>query len=229
MGDTNGNRYQQVYSSSFFAPVGPQQEITSVAFRPKQGAFLTFIGSTLNISNITIQLSTTPRNADTDFPNGLNADLASNVGPDATVVYSGPLSLSTDRVLGDNDVEDFDFLINFATPFLYRPELGNLLLEVIIPPGAIISSTNAAGARANNFPQLDTFTDGFPSRDGTASANDANLLDGLTIGSNTTTGVVTQFQTTAVPEPASLVLWGLISAAGGVAVWRRPRRRAATL
>jgi len=46
------------------------QSITDIAFRPKQGAFLTNIGSMLTISNLIVQLSTTTRNADTDFPNG---------------------------------------------------------------------------------------------------------------------------------------------------------------
>ena len=207
VGDTNGNRYQQVYSSAFFLSVGPDQAITAVAFRPKQGAFGTFIGSMLILSDVTVRLSTTPRNADTDFPNGLNADLATNVGADVRTVFSGPLTLTTDRLLFDTDVEDFDFLIPFQTPFRYRPAAGNLLLEVIIPAGATVRSNGA------NFTQLDSFTDGFPSRDGTASATDANLLDGLTVGSNSTTGAVTQFTTVAVPEPASLALLG-----GGVVV-----------
>ena len=215
VGDTNGTRYQQIYSSSFFAGVGPQQLITDVAFRPKQGAFGSFIGSSLTISNLIVQLSTTARNADTDFPNGLNADLATNPGPDATTVFSGPITLTTDRVFSDRDVEDFDFLITFQTPFFYQPGLGNLLLDVIIPAGARVSSNG------NNFPQLDRFTDAFPSRDGTASATDANLLDGLTVGSNSTTGVVTRFSVTAVPEPATLAVFGGVALAGALGYRRR--------
>lgn len=220
VGDTNGNRYQQVYSSSFFSSVGPVQLITDVAFRPKQGALGTFIGNRLTLSDVIVRLSTTPRNADTDFPNGLNADLATNPGADAQTVYQGALTLTTDRLFGDPDVEDFDFLITFQNPFIYQPGLGNLLLEVIIPAGAVV------GSNGRNFTQLDTFTDGFPSRDGTASATDANLLDGLTVGSNSTTGAVTRFSTTAIPEPASVIVFG-----GGIgltllATWRRRRATA---
>lgn len=219
-GDTNGNRYQQVYSSAFFAGGGPVQLITDVGFRPKQGAFLNLIGNTLNISNVTVRLSTTPRAADTNFPNGLNADLATNVGADAMTVYQGALTLTTDRLFGDTDVEDFDFLIQFQNPFLYQPGRGNLLLELIIPPTATVTSNGTIG-----FTQLDSFTDGFPSTDGTASAFDANLLDGLTIGSNSTTGAVTRFSTTpvATPEPTTLALFGGL-ALGLLGVRRRVKR-----
>ena len=221
VGDTDGNRYQQIYSSSFFAAVGPMQSITDIAFRPKQGAFGTFIGNRLTISNLIVQLSTTTRNADTDFPNGLNGDLATNPGADATTVFSGPITLTTTRGLFDTGIANFDFLITFQTPFLYRPGSGNLLLDVIIPAGATITSRTATGATAANFPQLDSFTDGFPSRDGTASATDANLLDGLTVGSNSTTGVVTRFSSTAVPEPATLLAFGGLAVAGVLGSRRR--------
>jgi hypothetical protein len=100
-------------------------------------------------------------------------------------------------------VEDFDFLITFQTPFTYRPGAGNLLLEIVIPAGAMVRSNG------NSFTQLDSFTDGFPSRDGTASATDANLTDGITVGANSTTGAVTQFNVQVVPEPATLALFGV--------------------
>ena len=160
-------------------------------------------------------MSTTPRNADTDFPNGLNGDLATNPGADATTVYRGAVTLSTPRRLFDTGIANFDFLITFQTPFLYRPGAGNLLLDLIIPAGATVSSNGA------NFPQLDSFTDGFPSRDGTASATDANLRDGSTVGSNSTTGVLTRFSSTAVPEPATLVAFGGLAVAGVLGSRRR--------
>lgn len=218
-GDANGNRYQQVYSSTFFESGGGLQSISAVAFRPRQGAFGNFIPASVTFRGLTVTLSTTPRSADTNFPTGLNADLATNVGPDLTTVFSGDITLSTDRQLFDTDVEDFDFLIPLQTPFLYRPSLGNLLLEVIVPA--------RSDAVSNRFTQLAQFTDGFPSMDGTASANDANLLNDSapfgTVGSNSTTGAVTQFTTQAVPEPATMVsfLGLLIAFSGG---WLRRRR-----
>lgn len=204
--DTNGNRYQQVYSSEFFAPVGAAQSISSVAFRPKQGAFGSFIGSTIELSNVIVRLSTTPRNADTDFPNGLSGDLATNPGADARTVYSGALTLRTNRTLFDSGVAGFDFVITFQNVFSYRPGAGNLLLEIITPAGAIVTSRTATGGMANFFPAVDSFTDAFPSLDGTASAVDADLTDGSSVGSNSTTGLVTQFVTVATPGPATLTL-----------------------
>ena len=121
VGDTNGNRYQQIYSSAFFLSGGGAQSILDVAFRPKQGAFGSFIGSSLTISNLIVRLSTTGRNADTDFPNGLSGDLDLNPGADALTVFQGPITLTTDRLLCDTDVEDFDFRIAFQNAFLYRP------------------------------------------------------------------------------------------------------------
>ena len=214
VGDRNGNLYQQVYSSDFFTSVGPTQSITAVAFRPKQGAFGSFIGSTLTVSDLVVRLSTTARNADTDFPNGLNGDLATNAGPDAQTVFRGPVSLTTTRGLFDTGVGNFDYRVAFQTPFTYRPAAGNLLLEVEIPAGAVV------GSNGRFFPALDTFTDAFPSRDGTASASDADLTDGLSVGSNSTTGAVTQFTTAAVPGPAPAILLGV----GGVLLAALRRR-----
>ena len=215
VGDTDGNRYQQVYAAAFFAPVGQVQAVSAVAFRPKQGVFGAFIGGTLTLSDVTVRLSTTGRSADTDFPTGLSGDLATNPGADAVTVYSGPLTLTTTRSLFATGVAGFDYRIAFQTPFIYAPGRGNLLLEVTIPAGATV------GSDGRNFPQLDSYTDGFPSRDGTASATDVDLTDGSTVGRNSTTGAVTQFTVTPVPAPAGLAV---VAAAGlGLAAgrWRR--------
>ncbi|TWU10912.1 PEP-CTERM sorting domain-containing protein [Allorhodopirellula heiligendammensis] len=218
-GDGNGNRYQQVYSASFFAGVGPLQSISSVAFRPKQGAFGSFISSTVTFDNLIVNLSTTPRTPTIDFRNGISSDLDLNPGADSQQVFGGPITLTTDRLLFDSDVEDFDFKIAFQTPFLYRPSLGNLLLEVIVPAGVSASS---------NFTRLDTIIGGvssFPGATGMASARDANLTDGISIGSNTRTGLVTQFETEAVPEPATAAMFiGMVVLVGVQS--RRRRKRA---
>ena len=227
VGDTNGNRYQQIYSSSFFSGVGPRQSISAVAFRPRQGAFLSFIGNQVSFTDLLVNLSTTTRTPDTTFPTGLSADLDLNVGSNAQTVFSGPLTLSTDRLFGDTDVEDFDFLIEFTDPYFYELSAGNLLLEVIVPAAARVTSNG------NNFTQLAQFIDGFPSTDGTASAIDANLTDGLSVGRNSSTGAVTQFTTTAVsemsaiPEPGSIALLGGMGITALAARRRRLGRRAA--
>ncbi len=55
----------------------------------------------------------------------LSTTFANNVGPDDTIVFNrGPLALTS----AGTDL--FDITINFDTPFLYDPALGNLLLDV---------------------------------------------------------------------------------------------------
>jgi hypothetical protein len=85
-------RYQQVYSSSEFAALGPIV-ITRIGFRPNAidgsgsgvgSAFLTTIPS------IQINLSTTSAG-----PNTLSTHFAANVGSDDMVVHSGSLLLSS--------------------------------------------------------------------------------------------------------------------------------------
>src|SRR5258705_4298950 len=52
--------------------------------------YTTLFRSTTTVANIQFNLSTTPRN-----PDGLSGTYAANVGADDTVVFSGPLSISS--------------------------------------------------------------------------------------------------------------------------------------
>ena len=62
---------------------------------------------------------------------------------------------------------------------------------------------------------------------GTASASDANLRDGLSVGGNPTTGVVAQFNGVApVPEPSTLAMGGIGLAMRGLGDARRRRQMA---
>ena len=204
-GDSNGNRFQQIYSASFFSGLGPFQSISAVAFHPRQSVFPGFIGDSVTFSNIIFSLSTTNREGNISFPNGISSDLDLNVGADLATVYSGSLTLS-------GQPGDFDYLVNFTSPFLYRPSMGNLLLDIVIPNGATVTTNGLIG-----FTQLANFIESPLGNDGVASATDADLSNSSSIGSNSSLGVVTRFTSTAVvaapvPEPASATIWCVLTA-----------------
>ncbi len=125
LGGTNSStRQQQVIGSDQF-PSNPIL-ITQIAFRafPGTGA----VNAT--ISSLNLYLSTSP-----NFPNssGGKAVIVShfqdNVGPDSTLVYSGPVTLSSPGCSFPS-VCPFDIVISFTTPFLYTPSQGTLLLDL---------------------------------------------------------------------------------------------------
>ena len=53
---------------------------------------------------------------------------ATNIGPDNTVVFSGPVTFSSPGCAGPG-VCPFDMVLTFTTPFLYDPSQGSLLLD----------------------------------------------------------------------------------------------------
>ncbi|MBC8106997.1 MAG: PEP-CTERM sorting domain-containing protein [Anaerolineae bacterium] len=212
-GDTDGNRYQQIYDAGQFASFGATEQINRLAFRAKQngGLFPGVFGPTVTVSNIQIRLSTTARASSIDGANFISNVFADNIGPDLTTVYSGTLTLTTPTA----GTTDFGYVINLQTPFAYSKATGNLLLDVLIPAGATTTESGFSG-----YSRPDTQTGdalGANANDGVASAFGATA--GATIGANSTTGLVTQFAT--VPEPTSI---GAIAIASMAAV-RRTRRR----
>jgi hypothetical protein len=186
----SSQRYQQVYGSSEFS--GPFL-ITDIEFRP-DGDFGAAFSSTL--SSIQIDLSTTTAAVD-----GLSATFATNVGLNDTMVYSGPLSLSSSDTGPAGGPKTFDIVIVLQTPFLYDPALGNLLLDV----------RNFGGGSTTQFDAENTGGDSISRVWSTSSSS-------LT-GNPDTLGLITSFSgSAAVPEPGTLALVGL--AAAGLA-WRR--------
>ena len=112
-------RYQQVFNASEFATLGGPQTITDIRYRVDgsfPGAF------SLTLPSIQIDLSTTAAAA-----GSLSTTFAANVGADATTVYDGSLTLSSAGVPAP---APFDIVIPLATPFVYDPAAGNLLLDV---------------------------------------------------------------------------------------------------
>jgi uncharacterized protein (TIGR03382 family) len=199
-----GKRYQQVYTSANFGGFTASESISKIAFRAKQALFGTFIGNSVTVSNIIITMSTTSKNDVTT----LDPTFANNTGSNAMVVYSGSLTLTTATA----GTTAFGYVINLQSGFVFNKGDGNLLLDFVIPDNAIVSGNGTIG-----FSQFDTITDAFPSGDGIGSATGAS--GSATIGSNSTTGLVTQFTSTAVPTPGAAALLAL----GGVVLGRRRR------
>lgn len=121
-------RYQQVSAASEFLAAGVEVLITQIAFRPDARIFgvpADFAKPfTTTFADIDIRLSTTPRGVD-----DLSLTFAENVGADVQLVHGGPLTISSADVGPDDGPKVFDILINLTTPFVYRPGLGNLLLD----------------------------------------------------------------------------------------------------
>lgn len=210
---TTGIRTQLVYDASLFGGVGPQR-ITAIQFRPidPTGGFF---GDTLNISNVRLQLSTTPRSDENRNP--LSTTFAANIGANVQTVYSGPLSLTTSSTLLSNGTRAFDYTITLQTPFVYDPAAGNLLLDTFVAPGETV--------RGN------AFFGSFPRFDDTQQVNDGifsviNTSNGAAAtGTLATDGPVTRFVTTAaaVPEPLSVAVFGGLVGVGGLVARRRMR------
>lgn len=113
-------RYQQVYNASGFGEQAEPITIEALNFRPDHNNAVT---NTITVQSIEVRLSTTQVAA-----NGLdNVNFANNIGPDATLVYSGSLVWP---IPSAGSPRPFELPLVFTTPFVYDPSAGNLLLEV---------------------------------------------------------------------------------------------------
>ena len=114
-------RLQEVYAASQF-PTGTLL-ISQLRLRPSvdfgTGAF------SISISNIQINLSTTPRQ-----PNNLSLVFAENIGADDTVVHSGRLDVATQFSGPEQGPKTFDIIVPLQRPFAYNPAAGNLLVDI---------------------------------------------------------------------------------------------------
>ncbi len=113
-------RYQQVYAASQFPPA--PLLITEIRFRPDGPLGIAFSAT---LPSVVVMLSTTGRPLD-----NLSVLFASNLGLDATIVFQGNLSLSSNNT---GSPKAFDVVIPLSTPFLYDPCGGNLLLDILKP------------------------------------------------------------------------------------------------
>jgi hypothetical protein len=197
-GDTDGQRFQQVYDAGQFSSFGALEAINAIAFRAKTngGLFPGVFGPTATVSNIIIRLSTTQKQSSIDGPNNISNVFAENVGLDAQTVYAGSLTVTTPTA----GTTDFGYVVNFQTPFVYSKALGNLLLDVTIPVGATTTESGFSGY--SRFDQQTGDALGANANDGVAYA--FGSTGDATLGRNSTTGLVTQFTSVTVPEPTTL-------------------------
>lgn len=130
--------YQQFYSHYMFGTV--PLEITGISFKPEQGMASDF--GPIPIS-FTLTLSTTLSNVGSisgDFASKpITTIFSENLGVNTNIVFSGAATLSS----SGNDV--FDINTPFATPYLYDPLQGNLVLGVTNIQGGIPLLGFAAG------------------------------------------------------------------------------------
>ena len=189
---TTGNRFQEVYAASDFSSLASTEAITKIAFRARPSAFAFAIGNSVTVSDIIVTLSTTgsSANAGSTF---ISNTFANNIGADVKTVYSGPITFTTTGTVGTTS---FEYVINLMTPFSYSKGAGNLLLDITTPDGSTTSGPGSIGYAPVDY--------------ASGASEDAIAYNGSTssstIGANSTGSVITQFTTTAVPEPATLAL-----------------------
>ena len=127
-----GTRYQQAYSAAQFAGSGAAL-IRSVRFVGASGfpsgtGFLATSNYTFSLSTITAGINTLS-----------NSNFDGNRGPDNALFASRPLSGPAPSTL----------VIDGVVPFFYDPSKGNLLLDMVISPGAVFSPINVFYAARN--------------------------------------------------------------------------------
>jgi len=121
-GGMRSQRMQQVYAASDFAGTGAKIWITEIAFRPDAYSGSAFA---VELPQVQVNLSTT-----LVAPDGLSPVFAVNLGTDDTVVFNGPLALSSQFTGPADGPKDFDIRIKLPAPFPYEPDKGNLLLDI---------------------------------------------------------------------------------------------------
>jgi opacity protein-like surface antigen len=167
-------RYQQVYAADQFG--GVSGLILNFKYRVDEQWGYAF---TSNPITSEIRFSTTQAG-----PNNLSDVFAQNIGPDETLVWSGPITLQS---AGNWQV--FDINVDVNDVYSYNPAAGNLLIDIKVFGSAVTCQFDSAGTGLGQG--------GTPWTD-RVWAIGVNSTTGSQAGDD---GMVTQF--TFIPEPAS--------------------------
>ncbi|MCW7540912.1 PEP-CTERM sorting domain-containing protein [Aquabacterium sp. A7-Y] len=189
-------RYQQLYAAEAFRSSSPLT-ITGLRFAVAEDGFGRPFDAVLD--SLVISLSTSDKT-----PSSLSTSFAENLGPDAAVVFEGPIRLSS-RGPG-NAPPVFDVVIPFKRSFVYDAAAGDLLLDI----------------QNNNDVITSPFRAGFTPLLGRVYGEPGNSWVDAGYG------LATEFVTTVVPEPQSDLMVGLgLAAIATVVARRRPAARQA--
>jgi len=187
---------QAYFSESFLGAAGitPGVMITGVAYRRNTGGAVGPAGDT-TIANYNILLS----QSFTD-PTSFTTTFANNVVGAQTLVRSGSLTFPANSFPGGATPNAFGPIINFTTPYSYSG--GSMLFEIrrSVRTGDTVSFNTDVDSTA-------------PIQLGTRWLFNTTS-DTATTGTIVVGGQIFQLQFTAVPEPSSLALVGLVAAAG---------------
>jgi hypothetical protein len=180
---SNPFRFMQILDATQFAAFSQPILLTQLAFRPDA------LQASPASQSFTVQLflSTTSRSV-----TGLSPTFAANLGSDNTLVFSGPLTLTTANLPGPGTAKQFDITLPFTTPFDYDPSAGNLLFDFqVFSAGS--PSLIEDGVNGSAFTQAVFFNGSATNPTGTVLAF----------------GLVTQVTAQAVPEPSTFALVSL--------------------
>jgi len=163
----------------------------------------------VTLPNITVTLSTTQA-----APGALSTTFADNIGPDATVVFQGDLTLTSPGCT----TSPCPFLagqVDFQQKFIFDPQKGNLLFDFIIPE-CVAGITDGDGT--DQFPNIASSIVSVPFDSPTGIASNFTLVTEFTLDRSALFNVPT------------LSEWGLIAMAGilGIVGFMVIRRRKVT-
>ena len=133
----------QVFNSTLFsnATGGLPAEITQIAFAVNT----TNQGQTVNLGQVTLNLGYTARQTNAAPPTGLDIPTGGGA-PNASGAMTEFYNASTTVVVNTSGTAAFDSFVLNGTPFVYDPQLGNLLVEIVVPTGAAASTFSVSRA-----------------------------------------------------------------------------------